>query len=464
MSKQKLCMLLIMSTLFNAGCMREINRSLTRHEAKESYYSGNFARSFRLTEAMAYEGDVKAEYSLGYMYYYGIGAPENKPLGMAWIKEAALKGYPPAVFAIKKINRDPLAFSQKEPENNHAEISPGTENSAQDLNKLALMGDKNAQYTLGYMYYYGKGIAQNKELGMSLIKLSAENGNSKAIVAKNKLEEFMNALAENDNLQNKSLNRTMEAASIEPKLIEGISENIDDKPKNVIGDESEFLAKNQIFSEPEKIHLNNEFVEKKIETTPAAVFNIEHNLNDDPKESLVEKLNDITDEPKSISTIDSTPVTIKKANSEISKSSSEYQWLAQLFTFSVKENATTFVNNLKNKNLPVFAKHNMGNNKNLTIVFLGPVDSKQSLVKLLDKIDKKYGLRDVIVRKDIKLQDKAFALKENNKPQDKLTATLTAPVITGNHFCRENPISLKANISEEDPPFIMGGQFWDSLS
>lgn len=464
MSKQKLCMLLIMSTLFNAGCMREINRSLTRHEAKESYYSGNFARSFRLTEAMAYEGDVKAEYSLGYMYYYGIGAPENKPLGMAWIREAALKGYPPAVFAIKKINGDPFAVSQNEPAPNHAQISPEMDTSAQDLNKLALIGDKNAQYTLGYMYYYGKGIPQNKELGMSLIKLSADNGNSKAIVAKNKLEEFMNALADNDNLQNNSKNSATVASSIEPKVTETINESVDSKSKRINSDESEFIATNQKLIQPESNNLNNELIEKKIETSPTVETNVEYKIYDTPKERLVENLKAMNLDSEVISTIDSSVAVKSKKNKEMNLNSSEYQWVAQLSTFSLNENATTFVKNLRNRNLPVFTKHNMGSSKNLTIVFLGPVNSKQSLVDLLNKIDKKYALKDVIVRKDIKIQDKAFASKDINKPQHKLTATFTSPVITGNHFCKENPINLKTSISEEEPPFTMGGQFWDSLS
>lgn len=84
-----------------AGC-NEINRNLTFKEAKKNYYEGNHARSFRLTEALASKGDVKSEYALGYMYYYGIGAPQNKELGFAWIKQSAEKGYPPAVEAMNK--------------------------------------------------------------------------------------------------------------------------------------------------------------------------------------------------------------------------------------------------------------------------------------------------------------------------------------------------------------------------
>lgn len=90
--------LLISLLLTIVGCM-QINKNLTIEEAKRNYYEGNHARAFRLTEALATKGDVKSKYALGYMYFYGIGAPQNKPLGAAWIKQAANDGYPPAIEA-----------------------------------------------------------------------------------------------------------------------------------------------------------------------------------------------------------------------------------------------------------------------------------------------------------------------------------------------------------------------------
>ncbi len=112
MAKIKLFIVLMMATLFNVGCMKEINRSLTKYEARESYYAGNFARSFRLTEAMAYQGDPKSKYTLGYMYFYGIGAPTNKSLGIAWIKESALNGYGPAILALEKLSHSQIPLMQ----------------------------------------------------------------------------------------------------------------------------------------------------------------------------------------------------------------------------------------------------------------------------------------------------------------------------------------------------------------
>lgn len=408
MSKQKLCMLIIMSTIFNAGCMREINRSLTRHEAKESYYSGNFARSFRLTEAMAYEGDVKAEYSLGYMYYYGIGAPENKPLGMAWIREAALKGYPPAVFAIKKIEHDPLISSKSEgaqmpmsPSDSHLAInedsqlpkSPSNPKSAlsvDELNKLALMGDKNAQYTLGYMYYYGKGILKNEELGLSLIKLSAENGNAKAVIAVNRLDEFTQALSH--------------VQTVETEIASNPSQEIVNKPTQ---QEFEFTALN------DQSVLSN----KSVSNVPEVLTN---------KEVVLE---------------------------------TQEQWIAQIFTFSLKENANKLLEKFKSQHIQAFAKEKTGKKGNLIIVYLGPANSKEAISQMIAQADEKYGIKDVIVRKDNVTQDKAFAFKSDSS--NRISPLNQQP---GQSFCKENVFTFKPKETVKSSSYINENQFNDTLT
>lgn len=52
-----------------------------------------------------------------------------------------------------------------------------------EVRKAAEAGDPDAQYALGYMYYYGKGVPQNKALGESWINKSAAAGQPQAIEA-----------------------------------------------------------------------------------------------------------------------------------------------------------------------------------------------------------------------------------------------------------------------------------------
>ena len=50
----------------------------------------------------------------------------------------------------------------------------------QELYPLAKRGDTNAQYTIGYMYYYGFGVAKDEDVARSWIRKSADNGNARA--------------------------------------------------------------------------------------------------------------------------------------------------------------------------------------------------------------------------------------------------------------------------------------------
>jgi TPR repeat protein len=57
------------------------------------------------------------------------------------------------------------------------------ESSAITLLPLARAGNAEAQYSLGYLYYYGLGIPRNEDYGWQLIQASAEQGNDRAVAA-----------------------------------------------------------------------------------------------------------------------------------------------------------------------------------------------------------------------------------------------------------------------------------------
>ena len=56
--------------------------------------------SLSRVEGMARSNDPSAEYALGYMYYYGIGAPKNLPEAKSWMRLAAA-GHPKAIEALR---------------------------------------------------------------------------------------------------------------------------------------------------------------------------------------------------------------------------------------------------------------------------------------------------------------------------------------------------------------------------
>lgn len=60
---------------------------------------------------------------------------------------------------------------------------------------IAVNGNEEAQYAVGYMYYYGLGVKEDNESGFFWMKLAAEHHNTKAIQAIN----LINSLKEKKN-------------------------------------------------------------------------------------------------------------------------------------------------------------------------------------------------------------------------------------------------------------------------
>lgn len=59
--------------------------------------------------------------------------------------------------------------------------------SFDQLQEAAQAGDPDAQYAIGYMYYYGKGVAANKTIALDWLKRAAVQGQPQAIKAMNML-------------------------------------------------------------------------------------------------------------------------------------------------------------------------------------------------------------------------------------------------------------------------------------
>jgi len=53
---------------------------------------------------LAQQGNVDAQYTLGYMYHYGYGVPRNKREALRWLSVAAARGHAKAQQALALIN------------------------------------------------------------------------------------------------------------------------------------------------------------------------------------------------------------------------------------------------------------------------------------------------------------------------------------------------------------------------
>jgi TPR repeat protein len=67
------------------------------------------------------------------------------------------------------------------------------------LKPLAEKGNPQAQYAVGYMYYYGQGVSPDKEVGLDWIDKAAAQGSPEALSAQQAIQkqETLNPLKTN---------------------------------------------------------------------------------------------------------------------------------------------------------------------------------------------------------------------------------------------------------------------------
>lgn len=135
---------------------------------------------FRLA---AKQHHADAQYELGRLYYYGWGVAKDYPAALNWYRKAALQGHSQAQRDVAHL------------------LSIGTGGVEQDVataikwNLLAAgQGNENAQYSLGYSYYFGSSIGKlQKDLVQSYkwFSVAADRGYEDAARMRDKLAAMM---------------------------------------------------------------------------------------------------------------------------------------------------------------------------------------------------------------------------------------------------------------------------------
>ena len=78
-----------------------------RTQAKIAYLLSDYQRTLAIVLPRAEAGEAWAQYTLGYMYYYGHGLMQNRQTAKRWIESAAAKGYVPAQQAMQRLSAPP---------------------------------------------------------------------------------------------------------------------------------------------------------------------------------------------------------------------------------------------------------------------------------------------------------------------------------------------------------------------
>ncbi len=73
-------------------------------QTREAFLRDDYQSVLTLVQPLAEQGETWAQYTLGYMYYYGRGIAQDKKTGERWIRQAAAAGHPTAQEAVQRID------------------------------------------------------------------------------------------------------------------------------------------------------------------------------------------------------------------------------------------------------------------------------------------------------------------------------------------------------------------------
>ena len=125
---------------------------------------------------LAKAGHAEAQNSLGDMYYYGEGVPQDYGEAAKWYRLAAEQGHDEAQNNLGNMYYEGNGVPQD------------YEEAVKWYRLAAEQGDDEAQYELGNMYYTGQGVPQNYILAHAWANLASANGHPDAEELRDSIE------------------------------------------------------------------------------------------------------------------------------------------------------------------------------------------------------------------------------------------------------------------------------------
>ena len=148
-------------------------------DGKDAYDRKDYKTAHRLWLPLAELGVAKAQHSLGFMYFVGLGIPQDFKEAVKWFRLAAEQGDADAQYNLGSMYDQGLGVPQDYKE-------------AVRLYRLSAdQGDVSAQVNLGSMYYQGQGVLQDYVLAHMWWDIAGSNGDKDALEGRDIVEKNM---------------------------------------------------------------------------------------------------------------------------------------------------------------------------------------------------------------------------------------------------------------------------------
>ena len=122
-SRLRFCSLALIGAL-----LAPVTQASSLAEGMAAFEADRYSEASRILRPLAEGGDVTAQFTMGYLYYMGVGVTQSKAQAVQWYTKAANQG------------------------------------------------DATAKYNLGYLYLYGDGVKEDRGRAIKLFREAAEKG------------------------------------------------------------------------------------------------------------------------------------------------------------------------------------------------------------------------------------------------------------------------------------------------
>jgi TPR repeat protein len=110
--KQRTQYLSLLLSLGLSACASQPGNN-TMMQAQQSFKQQNYSASFQSMMPLASKGDAKAQYIVGYQYYYGLGIGKDEQMAMYWFRKAAQQNQKQAIQALSMIDTEKARQNKK---------------------------------------------------------------------------------------------------------------------------------------------------------------------------------------------------------------------------------------------------------------------------------------------------------------------------------------------------------------
>jgi TPR repeat protein len=142
---------------------KEAEKSPSVSECRQLLNRGHYTKAFSLLQPLAEGGNGEAAYLLSLLYDRGDGTPTDHQLAASWLKTSAELNYPDAEFKYA-MTIAPFA--------NNKEFD--YEICARYLDKAVVHNHPKAMLELGKLYFTGRGVENNREKAIEMIRMAEE--------------------------------------------------------------------------------------------------------------------------------------------------------------------------------------------------------------------------------------------------------------------------------------------------